>query len=281
MKCRILYLVGQLGAGGLERQLYFLLHCMDRQRYQPAVAVWNFSEADAYVPRIRALGVPLYSLPRPLLPSSKLRNFRPLVKELNPEVVHSYSFYTNTAAWWATLGTDSIAVGAVRSDFVDDKASSGFLLGRLSARWPSKQIYNSFAAAEKARNFRTFFAPRQVFVVQNRLDLQQFRKIPLSTNGQVRILGVGSLLQYKRWDRLLRAILDPDEKRSSFSRRNCRRRPLRESLERQSRDLEITDHVRFAGHADDVPGLMATVAHTSYIEGCSNVVMEARLASVR
>ena len=159
MKCRILYLVGQLGAGGLERQLYFLLQGMDREHYQPAVAVWNFSEVDAYVPRVRALGVPLYSLPRPLLPSSKLRNFRRLVKELTPEVVHSYSFYTNIAAWWATLGTDSIAVGAVRSDFVDDKASSGFFLGRLSARWPSKQIYNSFAAAERRGIFGRSLLP--------------------------------------------------------------------------------------------------------------------------
>jgi hypothetical protein len=121
MKCRILYLVGQLGAGGLKRQLYFLPHCMDRRCYRLAVAVWNFSEVDAYAPRVRAL-VPLYRLPSPL-PSSKLRNFRRLIKELNPEIVHSYSFYTNIAAWWATLGTDSIAVGAARSDFVDDKAS--------------------------------------------------------------------------------------------------------------------------------------------------------------
>ena len=53
MKCHILYLVGQLDAGG---QFYFLFHSMDRQRYRPAVAVWNLSEADVYVPRIRALG---------------------------------------------------------------------------------------------------------------------------------------------------------------------------------------------------------------------------------
>ena len=56
MKCHILYLVGQLDAGGLERQLYFLFHSMDRRRYRPAVAVWNLSEADVYVPRIRLLG---------------------------------------------------------------------------------------------------------------------------------------------------------------------------------------------------------------------------------
>ena len=63
MSCRLLYLVGQLGPGGLERQLCYLLQAMDRERYQPAVAVWNFSETDVYVSRIRALNVPVYGLP--------------------------------------------------------------------------------------------------------------------------------------------------------------------------------------------------------------------------
>jgi len=53
MNCRFLYLVGQLGPGGLERQLCYLLQTMDRGRYRPAVAVWNFSEAYDYVPRKR------------------------------------------------------------------------------------------------------------------------------------------------------------------------------------------------------------------------------------
>src|SRR5215467_5037337 len=226
MNCRLLYVVGQLGPGGLERQLYFLLQGMDRERYRPAVAVWHFSEADVYVPQIRALGVPLYSLPRPVLASSKLRNFQRLVKELNPEIVHSYSFYT------------SIAIGAVRSDFNNDKTSSGFVLGRLSARWPRKQIYNSFTAAQNARNSRALFAPKQIFVVRNRLDLQKFRNIPLSTNGQVRILGVGSLLQYKRWDRLLRAALILKERGLHFLVEIAGDGPLRISLERHASDLE-------------------------------------------
>jgi len=278
MQCRLLYVVGQLGAGGLERQLYLLLQAMDRNRYRPTVAVWNFSETDVYVSQIRSLGVPVYSLGQQLTPSSKLRSFCRLVGKLEPEVVHSYSFYTNIAAWWGTLGTKRIAIGAVRSDFVDNKVSSGFLLGRLSARWPANQIYNNFAAAEKARNSRTLFAPRRVFVVQNGLDLQQFRNVPLSNNGQVRMLGVGSLLQYKRWDRLLRAAADLKQRGFDFVVEIAGGGPLRKSLERQSHDLAISDRVRFTGHADDVATLMAKstfLAHTSDVEGCPNVVMEA------
>jgi hypothetical protein len=45
-----------------------------------------------------------------------------LVKELHPEVVHSYGFYTNIAAWWVV----STALLSVPCEVtVDDKASSG------------------------------------------------------------------------------------------------------------------------------------------------------------
>jgi hypothetical protein len=100
MKCRILYLVGQLSPGGSERQLYYLLKRIDRARYQPEVVVWNFCEADTYVHQIRALGVPLHSFPGGWSRFMKLRAFRRIVEQLKPEVVHSYA-YTNFAAWWA------------------------------------------------------------------------------------------------------------------------------------------------------------------------------------
>src|SRR5688572_12743291 len=110
MNCRLLYVVGQLRLGGAERQLYYLLKGMDRSRYQPGVVVWNFSESDIFVSQIRRLGVPLYGLPCTSR-AQKLQAFRNIVTELRPEVVHSYSFYTNFAAFCATAGTSSIAIG--------------------------------------------------------------------------------------------------------------------------------------------------------------------------
>src|SRR3989442_294374 len=105
MNCRLLYLIGQLHTGGSERQLCYLFKAMDRERYKPAVAVWTHREEDVYVPQIRALGVPLYSFPRAFSRLAKLSALRALVREVEPEVVHSYSFYTNFAAYWATRGT--------------------------------------------------------------------------------------------------------------------------------------------------------------------------------
>ena len=72
MHCRILYLIGQLDSGGSQRQLYYLVRDMDRSRYRPAVAVWNYREQDIYVPQIRALDVPIYALQDTFLPTGKL-----------------------------------------------------------------------------------------------------------------------------------------------------------------------------------------------------------------
>ena len=103
---RVLYLIDQLGLGGSERQLYILLESMDRERYVPEVVVWNFREDDLYVSQMRALGVALHPLLSATSKVAKLRAFRRLVTQIKPEVVHSLTFYTNFAAWGATLGTE-------------------------------------------------------------------------------------------------------------------------------------------------------------------------------
>jgi glycosyltransferase involved in cell wall biosynthesis len=275
--CRILYLVGQLGAGGLERQLYLLLKGMDRNRYNPAVFVWNFREDDRYVSLFRDLDVPLHWAPNSSK-TAKLAAVRWLATRLKPELIHSFTFHTNIAASWAALGTKAIPLGSVRSDLAQDKKASGLLLGHLCAGWPKRQIYNNFASAEKARRSRGLFKPKDLFVVRNGLDLAQFRSSQLPTNVPVRILGLGSLLPVKRWDRLLVAGLALKRRNLQFGIEIAGGGPLRQSLEKQAHDLGVMDCVSFRGHTDDVPSLILTstfLAHVSDVEGCPNAVMEA------
>jgi glycosyltransferase involved in cell wall biosynthesis len=278
MKCRLLYLVGELHTGGLERQLCYLLRGMDRERYKPAVVAWNYSEGDIHVPQIRALGIPFYYFPRTLSSAAKLRAFRRLVRELRPEVVHSYSFYMNFGAYWGALGTQAIAFGSVRNDFKWSKRYSGRWLGRLSARWPRDQICNSFSASETAQRSRSPFVPRRLFVVRNGLDLERFQSFPLPTKEPVSILGVGYLLLPKRWDRLLLAALELKLRGFECQIRIAGDGPLRGVLEQQAQALGVANRVEFIGHTDNIPGLLANatfLVHTADHEGCPNAVMEA------
>lgn len=277
-QCCLLYLVGQLRPGGLERQLYFLLKGMDRERYRPEIVVWSFRSDDTYVRPIRNLGIKVHYFPETVTAIAKLRAFRRMVLQIKPEVIHSYSFYTNFAAWWAVRNTMIIPVGSFRSDFDYEQKGSGSLLGRLSGRWPRNQICNSYVAAQKLARSHSVFIPRGISVVRNGVDLQSFQKVPLPNRKRAVILGIGSLLPVKRWDRLFVLAAALKNRGLDFIIQVAGDGPLRKSLERQARNYDLVDKVQFLGHSDDVPGLLGDahfVIHTSDTEGCPNAVIEA------
>jgi len=264
--------------GGLERQLSYLLRALDRDRYRPAVVLWNGQADDLYLPELAKLDVPVYSLHPSGRPWVKLRKLQALVRALRPEVLHSYTFYTNIAAECAAWGTPAIPVGSVRSDFVWAKDDSGPVLGRLSARWPRYQIFNSDAAARAARAAVDFFVPHVAGVVRNGLDFDQFPHSPLMSEGEPRILGIGYLLPVKRWDRLLTAIQAVRREGLRCTVQIAGDGPLGPALARQAQDLGIADCLEFLGHTADVPRLLAQctfVVHTADAEGCPNAVLEA------
>lgn len=276
MECRLLYLVGQLGLGGLERQLFYLIRCMDRRRYKPVVAIWSNSADDHYARDLHALGVPVVPLGNNPGRSAKLKALRCLVSGLSPEVIHSYTYYTNIAAWLSARRTKSIAIGSVRNDFVLDRRAAGKVLGRLCGRWPSGQIFNSFNAKQEAMRSTTIFKPPRIYVVTNGIDLDRFSARPFP--GQGYILAVGSLNERKRWDRLLRAVGFLVRRRVALDVRHAGSGPLQEELEGIASSLEIERQFQFLGARNDIPDLLANatlLVHTAENEGCPNVVMEA------
>lgn len=277
-KCRIMYLVGQLRAGGLERQLFYLLSTLDRKRYRPAVLVWRYKDSDRYVGPIRSLGVSVWSFSPHISIGGKLRCLRQTVRETNPEVLHSYSFYTNFAAQWAAYRTSTIAIGSIRSDFVTDKSDSGPYLGRLSARWPATQICNSRQAATAARSAGWPFVPRTLHVVRNGIDLMQFQSSRIPDREPPVLIGIGSLVPVKRWDQLIAVAAKLKEGGHTFRVRIVGEGPLMDTLQQYAKDLHIEDQVMLTGQVENIADELrnATIlVHTSEVEGCPNVVMEA------
>lgn len=277
--CRLLYVVGQLGLGGLERQLYYLLASLDHARYQPAVVVWNHNPNDKYYLDIEALKIPIYGLPADGNPLSKLKTLRALARQVVPEVIHSYGFHTNFAAYYAAWGTGAVAIGSLRSDFVSATRAGGVLRGALNARWPICHISNSMASADAVKRAHGLFTPRYVFVVRNALDLQKFKCAGDTPKKGNYVAAVGSLLPVKRWDQLLRVA----QSLRTVVGGNIRFEiagdgPLRPALEKLARDLGISDLVVFRGAVYDIPTFLSEakfLVHTSESEGCPNAVMEA------
>jgi glycosyltransferase involved in cell wall biosynthesis len=278
-RCRLLYVVGQLGLGGLERQLYYLLANIDHVRYCPGVVVWNLNPNDRYYQDIQTLKVPICGFQPSQSPLSKLKALRALVRQVTPEVIHSYGFHTNFAAYYAASGTGAVTIGSVRSDFVSDKRAGGVLRGALNARWPAYHISNSRASADAARRACGYFRPKQVSVVRNALDLERFKNMNGNSQKRNYVAAVGSLLPVKRWDRLLRVIRKvKDAGRKDVHVEIAGDGPLRPILEKLAGDLNVSQNVLFQGVIDDVSAFLngaRFLVHTSESEGCPNAVMEA------
>src|SRR5262249_53479993 len=147
-----------------------------------------------------------------------------------------------------------------------------------NARWPRAQTFNSWAAVQSTYNRKNLFLPKQCLVVRNGLDLDSFRYVALPSVRKIHILGIGSLFEVKRWDRLILAAHALKEERFDFVVRVVGDGPLRGSLKRQVQGLGLTEYVEFVGHVDDIPRMLAQSAflvHTSDKEGCPNAIMEA------
>jgi len=277
--CRILYIIGQLGCGGSERQLSYLLRVLDRERYPAHVLVWNYSSDDRYVEEIRLLGVPIHFFPRRTSRVAKLRGVRRLAQSLSAEIIHSCNFFTNFAAYWAAFNSNAVALGSLRGGFARAMKNSGPLLSRLSARWPQYQICNSASAIEAVRAVGGTWSPRHICLVRNGIDLQEFNYANEGVSVKPSIIvGIGSLLPLKRWDRILRIVrqvrcLGYDSKLTIAGDG-----PERAALEEQARELGLGGVVEFIGSTRDVPKLLRQsrlLVHASETEGCPNVVMEA------
>jgi glycosyltransferase involved in cell wall biosynthesis len=277
--CRLLYLVGQLRLGGLERQLYYLLESLDTTRYRPAVVVWNLNPCDKYYRDIQALKIPIYGFPPEWSPLFKLREFRALARQLSPEVIHSYGFHTNFASYYAARGIGSLAIGSLRSDFLWAKREGGIIKGALNARWPITHISNSKTSAEATRRHSGFFAPRQIFAVRNGVDLNRFSCANNIPNRGTYVAAVGSLFPVKRWDRLLKVVQKVKSDRvGDVCFRIAGDGPLRPLLEKLMRDLDISGAVEFQGAVQETSTFLKGakfLVHTSESESCPNVVMEA------
>jgi glycosyltransferase involved in cell wall biosynthesis len=113
---KIIYLIGQLGLGGSERQLYLLLKHMDITRFEPQVVVFNPSANYTLDDDLRRAGVSVHPIPPTVrgIPARMAWLYR-FFRQLRPHVVHSWSIHDNAYAglvgWLAGV---PLRLGSVR-----------------------------------------------------------------------------------------------------------------------------------------------------------------------
>jgi glycosyltransferase involved in cell wall biosynthesis len=275
-RLNICFIAGTLGQGGAERQLYYILQALCRCGAQTRLLC--LTQGEFWEDHIRALGVPVVWIGRHPSKTARLVHLVRLLRQEPPHLLQSQHFFANLYAMLAATLCGIPAIGALRTDGVEEVRSLGAVLGSLSLHLPPYVAANSQAAIREAIGRRV--TSDRLHFLPNVIDTQHFKPRPGATGDPLRILSVGRLVPQKRQDRLLRLVARlqaqwPGRFRVSIAGDG----PLRGPLEKQARELRLLpDVVEFVGVIPDTASLYQAsdlLLLTSDWEGTPNVILEA------
>ena len=205
--------------------------------------------------------------------SNRIFCLRRLVKREQPEVVVSFMGPPNLRMLIATMGLKIKKVVSVRNDPNKE-------YGNRMVKWIAKLLFR-FAdgcvfQTEDAANYFPKNVRKKSRIIFNPVN-QKFYIQPVKQE-EKEIIWVGRLQSQKNPELALRAFASVKEKFSDYKLIYYGDGELRNPLQEQAKELNISDSVVFYGQVSDIEEKMATAAIyilTSDYEGMPNALMEA------
>ena len=285
---RVAYVIGELGKGGAEYQLYELVRGLDRARIQPAV--FALAAGGYWAASLRELGVSVEEIPgRGFADVGRLRRLRAALRRYAADVLHTVLWSGNCYGRLAAVGLGiPVIITAERN--VIARPPWQIAIERLLDRWTDAYLVNSGAVAEGLVS-RERLPAAKMRVVHNGIDLSHLPAFSLERQEARRAAGfdprrrlvaqVGRLALQKDYPTFLAAAARVAVQAPDVDFLIVGEGELRAELEATASRLGLDGRVRFLGLRHDVPALLGAVdvlALTSLYEGLPNVVIEAMAA---
>jgi glycosyltransferase involved in cell wall biosynthesis len=283
----IAVLIGGLGQGGSERQLYCFLERCDRTRWAPTVYV--SSRLGTWEKPIRNLGIPIFLLRGN--PLAKMLMFRRAVRTQNAKCFFSWSSYTNGFAL-ALFGLGVRRIGSFRNTSFDDLPTnmrlfwSWFSSASLSTIVCNSRETQMHLARYTNERTKVVYVPNavQTFPPEQILLWREKWRAQLGLNqDEILVLGVGRLTPQKRFDRFITAIGEVREHLSIQAVIAGEDRGCLVELQQLVTRLGLSKRIQLIGKVPDARELMCAgdiFMLCSDKEGMPNVVLEAMAVSV-
>jgi glycosyltransferase involved in cell wall biosynthesis len=277
---RIAFIAGTLGQGGAERQLVYIAGALVKAGAR--VRVLCLTRNEFWEPELARMGTPVQWVgQRPWRWWRALRIAAELRSE-RPDVVQSQHFYTNLYAATAARAIGAHEIGAIRNDVVSEVRANGFLLGRMSLRWPRMLAANSAAAIRTAVALGV--PPDRLALLPNVVDTSHFFPGSPSGGRTVRLLAAGRLVPQKRMDRFLSLVATLRRNGEPVRGVIAGDGPLMGELRASAAGLGLSaDAIEFRGVVPDLAPLYREAdifVLSSDHEGTPNVVLEAMSAGL-
>jgi len=188
---KIAFLVGTLGQGGAEKQLYLLASQLHQSGED--VCVFSITEGEFWEHKLKDIGVKVVNIGLATSRFYRLVKLYKLIKAYRPDIFYSFHFYTSSyvAIIGRLLGIFSI--GSIRSNG-NSKGKAAYLHFHL----PHAIIANSkHGLANAQKNF--LWKRKNVTLLANAINKPPMQKMGEKLKGEkFRILFVGRLEQPKR-----------------------------------------------------------------------------------
>jgi glycosyltransferase involved in cell wall biosynthesis len=278
----IVHLIGQLGRGGAEKQLFLLASALARRGWQQAVV--SFLPGGVWEGHLAESGIPVCSIPRTSITPWRFWRLRRLIRSRKPRVIVSWSAHMAVYADWLFGVGLAARVINVRGDLTKRERIGipGRRLGLLQRALQRADyvVANSRRSLDALRE-RGVRLPRTEVIYNIVADGKTPR--PPHVSQVLRIVAVGSLIPLKSYDVLIEAVSLLATNGTDFELLLAGHGPERPRLESLANQLGIAERVKFLGDVEDVPGLLRTAdvfAHPSITEGLSNAILEALAESL-
>ena len=286
---KIVHLVGQLGIGGSERQLYLLLKGINRDRFVPMVITFSPGLSEYWEEPLRALGVPLLGVPRSWNKLWRLWALASLLRRIQPHIVHSWDLRLNFAATFAgRIAGVPIRIGSVRCN----------LYRRGRSEWERRLgtvgLDSIIANSSKGRQdlIRLGSEPNRIEVAFNAVETQKARMTAAEralvrqkwgVDENIVIATIGNLSYSKNYPLLIEVTHSLVKAGWPVKTIVFGDGPLRESLQKLRDEKGLTERFLLMGQdvrAAHLVGAADIFCFTSNSEGMPNVLLEASLAGL-
>jgi glycosyltransferase involved in cell wall biosynthesis len=280
---KVLQLIPTLDRSGAEKQMVMLAKGLPRDRFQVEVA--TLTRLGSFESELCAGNIPVSTFgkrlkldPLALIRLTRFLNVRKF------DVVQTWIYAANTYGRVAAR-LARIPVVVVAEMAVDLwKGKSERFVDQHLAMWCDRLVGNSHAVVDF---YRKLGVPddRLAMIYSGSDDNEPLTIDPGAVRAELGfdrgaplVLFAGRLAEQKRVDDLLKAIDLLQHVQPNMRTVIVGEGPLRDRLEETARAYDLNDRLRFLGHRNDVPRLMAAadvVVLPSAYEGLPNVVLEA------
>jgi glycosyltransferase involved in cell wall biosynthesis len=282
---RVAYVIGELGKGGAEYQLYELVRGLDRRRFEPRV--FALATGGYWAGRLRALGVEVVELASAgSLDVGRLRALRAALASFRPHVLHTVLWSGNVYGRLASIGLGIAVVVAAERNVVR-RVGWQRALERALDLVTDRYLVNSASIVDELAE-RGGLARAKMEVIHNGIDLATLppfdpaRPAARAAAGFDRarrlVAQVGRLEPQKDWPTFLAAAARIAAAVPDVDFLAIGEGALRAELEVEAARLGIASRVRFTGLRHDVSAILAgtdVMVLASRHEGLPNVVIEA------